>query len=55
MDGCPSGLGLVVKDKPTEFSCTQKDTNMLATDDKLVRLNCHALDRTPLLLILEKL
>ena len=22
MDGCPLGLGLVVEDKPTEFSCT---------------------------------
>ena len=21
MDGCPLGLGLVVEDKPTEFSC----------------------------------
>ena len=23
MDGCPLGLGLVVEDKPTEFSCTR--------------------------------
>ena len=23
MDGCPLGLGLVVEDKPTEFSCLQ--------------------------------
>ncbi len=22
MDGCPLGLGLVVEDKPTEFSCS---------------------------------
>ena len=22
MDGCPLGLGLVMEDKPTEFSCT---------------------------------
>ena len=22
MDGCPLGLGLVVEDEPTEFSCT---------------------------------
>ena len=21
MDGCPLGLGLVIEDKPTEFSC----------------------------------
>ena len=27
MDGCPLGLGLVVEDKPTEFSCRYlKDT-----------------------------
>ena len=27
MDGCPLGLGLVVEDKPTEFSCnTWKST-----------------------------
>ena len=26
MDGCPLGLGLVVEDKPTEFSCTIGDT-----------------------------
>ena len=23
MDGCPLGLGLVVEDKPTEFSCNE--------------------------------
>ena len=23
MDGCPLGLGLVVEDKPTEFSCIE--------------------------------
>ena len=27
MDGCPLGLGLVVEDKPTEFSCTQATQN----------------------------
>ena len=26
MDGCPLGLGLVVEDKPTEFSCTSYGT-----------------------------
>ena len=25
MDGCPLGLGLVVEDKPTEFSCISND------------------------------
>ena len=24
MDGCPLGLGLVVEDKPTEFSCERQ-------------------------------
>ena len=24
MDGCPLGLGLVVEDKPTEFSCSMR-------------------------------
>ncbi len=26
MDGCPLGLGLVVEDKPTEFSCNYSVT-----------------------------
>ena len=26
MDGCPLGLGLVVEDKPTEFSCNYTHT-----------------------------
>ena len=25
MDNCPLGLGLVVEDKPTEFSCLQHE------------------------------
>ena len=29
MDGCPLGLGLVVEDKPTEFSCIIKYKSML--------------------------
>ena len=32
MDGCPLGLGLVVEDKPTEFSCSSaKDLNLSAS------------------------
>ena len=27
MDGCPLGLGLVVEDKPTEFSCSVLDSH----------------------------
>ena len=29
MDGCPLGLGLVVEDKPTEFSCRTFQTEVL--------------------------
>ena len=28
MDGCPLGLGLVVEDKPTEFSCFQSRSSV---------------------------
>ena len=30
MDGCPLGLGLVVEDKPTEFSCMHADMQLHA-------------------------
>ena len=29
MDGCPLGLGLVVEDKPTEFSCSYTPSSNL--------------------------
>ena len=40
MDGCPLGLGLVVEDKPTEFSCmfqamTLEETHLLLPSSSL--------------------
>ena len=29
MDGCPLGLGLVVEDKPTKFSCDKRASKYL--------------------------
>ena len=36
MDGCPLGLGLVVEDKPTEFSCTCSFNLPLKVGDVLI-------------------
>ena len=32
MDGCPLGLGLVVEDKPTEFSCSYLTSSSVLGD-----------------------
>ena len=57
MDGCPLGLGLVVEDKPTEFSCSysslwlcvesaRKVNNFLsqAMSSEYETLVCHTAD-----------
>ncbi len=40
MDGCPLGLGLVVEDKPTEFSCVcaQIKFEMSVQNDTIVNV-----------------
>ena len=40
MDGCPLGLGLVVEDKPTEFSCIH--TNNEHVDDISLYTHIHS-------------
>ena len=37
MDGCPLGLGLVVEDKPTEFSCICFRVQLFYARDKSVK------------------
>ena len=46
MDGCPLGLGLVVEDKPTEFSCISiyghvRNMHMINYDDVIIILPCE--------------
>ena len=38
MDGCPLGLGLVVEDKPTEFSCTLSGICILVLILKVINI-----------------
>ena len=39
MDGCPLGLGLVVEDKPTEFSCLLTNSTTIHCVCVFVELN----------------
>ena len=39
MDGCPLGLGLVVEDKPTEFSCIATAVIRRPSNNIVIALN----------------
>ena len=40
LDGCPIGLGLVVEDKPTEFSCVCSKRNRELLKTEIAQLSC---------------
>ena len=41
MDGCPLGLGLVVEDKPTEFSCNYAKKKCMCFSVSIFKKNRH--------------
>ena len=45
MDGCPLGLGLVVEDKPTEFSCCLciRSLTLDCVDDEALQTLCSGI------------